>query len=359
MKKRVKTMATSPVRVYERIMRKLLLNNLSLVFCLFLATPVFASLRPVFVVLAPDTDLNQIARDIQFSGGRVRQRVPPRVFVADLPPALNLSLRPGVQTVYTSAIPLDQLTPLGTLAVAAGTHWNRQQLEGTKKAGGSGFGAMRTLVAQRSLPRPTNLQLRSVGDSVEVTWIPVAAALFYEVEASASSDFSDPIRTRSNRPGIRIPSMGNSTSVRVRAVDTTGADKENENVRGTWSDTSTALTSLSLGNGASIPVLSSPLDGSQTEGFTLILEWMADSPSTDYRMQASRNAAFSDMIFDEVVAGGEYACPGPALREGDRLYWRVRRWDAVGSNWSAVRNVKIGAPRHHEVDSFVNPEAPQ
>ena len=360
MRNRGKSVETTAVQVYEWIVRKMLLNNLSLAAALLLCGTAQAALRPAFVVLGPDTNLAAVVREVEFAGGRVRQRVPPRVFVADLPASVNLALRPGVESVYTSALPLDRLKPLGLLAVAAGTQWNRRMVEETRAPGVTGFGAMRVLVAQRSLPAPANLRLRAAGGAVEASWDPLDSALYYEVETGASPDFSNAVRTRTVRPMVRVPALSASPSVRVRAVDPAGAEEAQNDVFGSWSEIATGVANpVNPGAAHGTPVLTSPLPGSRTEGFTLILEWIADSDATDYRVQVARDAGFANLVFDEIVTGGEYACPGPALREGDRLFWRVRRWDAAGSPWSEAREARIGAPRHTQSDTFVNPEAPR
>jgi len=315
---------------------------------------------PAFLILQDGVFIEQ-ARAIENAGVRIRQRVPPHVLIVDLPDGTKTSSLPGVRLSYLSAVPAASLEPQGPTAVAAAIQWNRRMLTQTRAVNGvSSMGAMRQMVADRSLPPPVNARISPLNGHLVCEWEGVDGAIYYEVQASGSRLFEGAsIRTNSlkTRVELPVPDGADEVSVRVRAIDPGDATPDDD-VIGRWSQPGvTNVVSLPSESPVSAPTLTSPVEGFQTEGFTLILEWSpGDGPT---RVQVARDNSFSDVLFDEIVTGGEYACPGPALRSGERLKWRVQSWNGGRSAWTGSRTARIGEPRSNKIDAFVNPEAPQ
>lgn len=352
---------------YERVMQKNHLKNWAwIVAFLFVGglKPLFAA-NPAFLIYNEGIDITKEADHLENSGARIRQRIPPQILVVDLPDSIKPNKISGTKSVYTTAIPLSTLDSLGTVALAAGMQWNRGMIRSTK-ASGQAMGAMRVLVAQRSLPAPASIALSSPENGlIEAQWEAVDSALYYDVEAAIDSNFNQKIAsTRTNLLRVVIPSFegsGNKTIfVRVRGADSIEAgDGTREDVLGAWSRATSLEIAGSAANASlSSPVLTSPFPNYISEGFTLILEWIAGTTAQS-RLQVSRTSIFSETIFDTVVSGGEFVLPSPGLRVGDSLYWRVKSWGASNSAWSDVRSFRIGAPQNSLKDMFVNPEAPQ
>ena len=316
---------------------------------------------PAFLVLQDGSFFDQ-ARALESAGARIRQRVPPRVLVVDLPDGTKTSSLPGVRNAYLSAVPVSSLDPDGPTAVAAAIQWNRKLLTQTRAAGGASMmGSMRQLVADRSLPPPANLRISPLNGHLVCEWDGVDGAIYYDIVASASRIFEGPsVKTSSvkTRVEIAVPDRADEVSVRVRAVDP-GSATPDDDVIGRWSQAAvTTPVALPTESAAGAPILTSPVEGFQTEGFTLTLEWNpGDGPT---RVQVTRDDQFTDTVFDEIVTGGEYTCPGPALHAGDRLKWRLQSWNGERSAWTDSRTARIGGdPKPAKVDSFINPEAPR
>lgn len=347
-------------------MRRNLLNNLAVIFTsiAFVSSPLFAA-QPAFLVYHEGVDLPSETIRLEVAGAKVRQSIPPRILVVDLPSSMKAGSIPGTSAVYTSAIALSSLEPLGPVAVAAGMTWNRNALRGAAVSG-QGFGAMRTLVAQRSLP-PTSAPLltQSANTAISAAWQAIDGAITYEVEAALDPAFRETyLTTRNNLPQaeLALPEGAGMKTVyvRVRGIDSIETENgEREDVNGAWSKTASIdVTATPASTVLASPSLSSPNADFVSAGFTLILEWIGGvSPQT--RVQVSKSAAFQSPLYDTVVTGGEYVVPSPSLKVGDTLYWRVRSWGAQKSAWSQPRSLRIGSPRHEHIDMFVNPEAPK
>jgi hypothetical protein len=314
---------------------------------------------PAFLILKDGVNFSDIVRSIELTGTRVRHGVPPRVVIVDLPKGTKPLSLPGVLSFYTSVVPVAELEPQGPAAVAAGLQWNRKQLSAARQAGPSAMGSMRVLVADRSLDAPVNVRLTAGTGRFTCEWNGVDGATYYEVQASASENF-DSLAVKTNSVRTRVDLAAPESSdiyVRVRGIDPGDATATDDDVHGQWSQTVRLGGVTPLAAGGTNPTLTSPANQLETEGFTLILEWTPDSGPA--RVQMARDAGFQDTVFDEMASDGEYACPGPALRTGDRLYWRVQSMNGARSGWSSAREVRIGVPKSHLLDGFVNPEAPR
>lgn len=366
MKKTVKSLEYPSIRIYEQVVRRIFLNNLSLIlFILFLsaATPLFAGLRPTFLVFDASTLSDQV-RFLEENGARVRQRIPPQILIADLPDTMNPATLPSIKSYYTSAIAVSGLEPMGTLAMAAGLQWNRNVVTRSKDLGQNSFAAARVLVSQRSFTALENFNVTPEDSLIHVSWTPQEGAMYYDLEMAGDPSFSTILHhTQTNLNSLIIPAAATAGSVmyvRVRPVDHgQGAPSRESDIFGPWSvRRSVTIPSYSMPENLPAPEPSSPLDNFQTEGFTLPLEW-TDASDVTTRVQLSRSSSFSDPVIDEVVSGREFIVPSQPLHVGDSFYWRIQKWGDNTSPWSTGRRVRIGAPHHSQTDMFVAPDAPQ
>lgn len=309
---------------------------------------------PALVIFQEGVDLKAASSALEATGARVRQRVPPRLLVADFQTAKPSVA--GAAAVYTGAVPLSALDALGPVAVAAGVNWNRQLLAGAAQTGAAG--AMRQAVSSHSLTPPVGLTVRTGADRLACAWTAVNGASFYEVQASADPSFSSVyVFTSAREPAVAIalPDAVGAAYVRARAVDL-GRVGEEDDARGAWSQAVTATVPAVPSASGAAPAISAPSDGAETRGTALLMEWTGAIAT---RLQVSRSASFSTTIFDEVTDASPYACASQAIAVGDRLYWRARAEGPSRSAWTAARAVSIGATVIDHVDSFVNPEAPR
>jgi hypothetical protein len=222
------------------------------------------------------------------------------------------------------------------------------------------MGAMLETVANQSLPAPLHVRLSVKDNRVVCEWQAVDGAVYYEIQAAGSRAFDGTVTkdaSLATHVEIMPPEGAADVFVRVRAVDPNPTNAA-EDVAGPWSDpVDVTLSPLGAASNVGGPTVTSPVDGIETHGFLLNIEWI---PAETTRVQVARDPDFSDVILDEVVSGGLYACPEPAFHVGDQLYYRVQAWNGGSrSAWSTARSAKIGAPSQTKIDSFVNPEAPK
>ncbi len=309
---------------------------------------------PALVILQEGVDMSAKSSALEASGARIRQRIPPRVLIADFEKAKPSV--PGASAVYTGPVPLSVLEPLGPVAVAAGISWNRQQLATAVQAGAAG--AMRQSIASRSLTSPISLSVIPTVDRLLCSWPAVDGAIFYEVQASADPSFTSLYAFTSAREpavSLALPDTAGTAYVRVRAVDL-GHEGEDDDIRGAWTQAVTVMTPSVPSSSGAAPALTAPDDGAGTHGTTLLLEWTG---ATATRIQVSRSADFSTKVFDEITDATPYACASQAMTVGDRLYWRARSEAPFRSAWSEIRVVTIAPTAPEKVDALINPEAPQ
>ncbi|MBV9079865.1 MAG: hypothetical protein JO102_01960, partial [Elusimicrobia bacterium] len=187
---------------------------------LSLSTAAYAG-TPAFLILADGAPITQRAHDFEASGVVVRQRVPPRVMIVEVPSGMNPATLPGVMSAFTAAVPISSLESIGPSAVAAGVHWNRRVIiDGAAPAGG--FAAARQMAADRSLPSPADFRLSPLDDRVAAEWSSVDGAPFYELEASIDPMFrSTYLRTMTGATRVEFAGPGDAglVYVRVRAGD--------------------------------------------------------------------------------------------------------------------------------------------
>jgi hypothetical protein len=250
------------------------------------------------------------------------------------------------------------------MAVAAGVQWNRGLVKDSRTQASGAFGAMAAQVAQQSLPSPKNLTLKLESNLINVSMEAVPGALSYHVQASLRPDFSILLtESHLNRPEARLALPEGSGSatvyVRARSSDRSDATSESGDISGSWTTTANiSVNQASVDNSLPPPVLTSPNDQMESQGFTVILEWVAGASELS-RVQISKSSAFDTILLDEVVSEAMLPVPSAVTHVGETYFWRVKRLGAQNSAWSNLRQFKIGAPHTEHGDVFVNPEAPR
>jgi hypothetical protein len=90
------------------------------------------------------------------------------------------------------------------------------------------------------------------------------------------------------------------------------------------------------------PVLVSPPNNSNNISFMPLFDWNVSNTAQSYRLQVSRNAAFSQIVFDTSgVIPTEAQCPPGKLITGTQYFWRANASNSNGlstSNWSVPFN---------------------
>jgi hypothetical protein len=279
--------------------------------------------------------------------------MPPNILTFDADSGFDLASVGPVKKVYRSLIALTELEPYGPLAMAAGIQWNREMVQGAGNFRTAG--AMRAQAAQNSLPSPTDLNAILDGSRVRVTWKSIYGAVGYNVQLAKTADFTNKFESIVMQPQADLPrpemAAQGDVYLRVRAMD--------NDLSGAWSNyVSLSAGALTNGTNGTAPQLTSPLDNAETDGFAVVLEWIAESGAS-YRIQISPSNSFEPTVVDQVVQSGEFAPPSAALKMEKTYYWRVRRWDANGSDWSSSKRFVVSEPQNLAHDAMINPEAPQ
>lgn len=123
---------------------------------------------------------------------------------------------------------------------------------------------------------------------------------------------------------------------RVRAHNIVGA--------GQWS----TVWTFSVLNAPDSPQLLSPQNGAAGQSVTPTLIWQKSPTAENYRIQISKDIAFSDIIHDiNNLATNEYTLPNGLLDNNAQYFWRVNASNAGGTvPWSNTWSLGTG---------FVNP----
>jgi len=253
---------------------------------------------------------------------------------------------------------LSMLEPYGSLAFAAGLRWNKDILLSAKHNRNPSLSSIKNLVSSTSIMNPGQLTVRLQTQTLLCEWESVLGFSLYEIQMAADSTFSKVLRRHiTQHPQARLALSKNESNtlvfVRVRALD------RKEDLQGAWS----ALVSFSVPNVTQAeelpaPVLTSPLDQYESEGFNVTLEWIVDGDKA-VRIQVSENSSFSDTVIDEVSEEREYALPGSVLDVNKSYYWRAQTSGNLISPWSNSRRFHINTPEHAHSDVFINPELPK
>ncbi len=364
MKKFTKPVESSSVRIYENIMRRLLLNNAALLLAAlltFIGAPVWAAGNTYFVVLTESMDLQQNMTQMEKMGVRIHHVIPPRIMQVEMPSGVKISQVSGIKSSYSSVVPIAEVESLGSVAIAAAIQWNKSRVSQARASSRGGISALAASVSRENLPAPTNLQVRTQGRTLSCSWNPVRGGQVYAVQMAADPEFTNVLSiTHTDRTTVVLPVRTvNSVFVRVRAVERPDANDASADLTGVWTSlVPVALTAAPLTPSGSALTLTSPVEGMESTGFSVVLEWI-DEGHGPFRIQVSKSASFDTAVIDEVVDVAGYGLPSSAFHVGDNLYWRVQTWSETTSPWSSTRTFKIGAPRSHMNDVFINPESPR
>ena len=359
------------LRLRENVLRsrkKLLQKGLiflGLTFSLSLnSTLIFGSVIPHFIVLEEGVNFHEQAQSLLKKGAVIHQKVPSRILIADIPETLDLSKMITIEAFFTSVAPISQLEPMGPLAVASGLQWNRGLLTQAQTQGTQTFAAMQSLVASQSLPAPTNLIIQKKNHSFTLDLDLDYGTSLHEIEVSKDSLFTKVFhRTRTHERRVEIPLGDKSNSepvyLRVRRIDRGEIAKGSPALKGEWSKVrSIVYGPLTTPMDLTTPQLTSPLDGYDSEGTTVILEW-APHQGEQTRVQVSESASFKLTLIDTIVTKNEFSVPSSLLEIGKTYHWRIRGWGGQKSEWTDHRRFQISPPRHVGSDTFINPEQPR
>ena len=164
----------------------------------------------------------------------------------------------------------------------------------------------------------------------------------YHIQLSTDSAFSNFLVNDSTlTDSVRIVTgLANNTDYwwRVRSKNTAGVSN--------FSPIFKFKTILPL---PSTPILISPLNNSQGESLTPLLNWDTASNSTSFGIQVSTDSLFGAIIFDSVVSISQVTVPSGMLSNNVRYYWKVRGSNVSGSGpWSVIWNFTSAPLAFHQ-----------
>jgi M6 family metalloprotease-like protein len=184
----------------------------------------------------------------------------------------------------------------------------------------------------------------ATGSNVALTTVPFqwnasAGAIRYHLQVSRNNAFTNLVFDQEvgNNTGFDLSGFPNNGSTfwwRVRAGNAA-----------TWSKWSSVW---SLVNGTLLippPVLSAPANGSNASGIKVIFSWAVSPGANNYRLQVSRNEAFTDLLFNQPL-DNHLDCEVPGFpNDGSTFWWRVRAGkDTTWGDWSLVWSLVNGTP---------------
>lgn len=162
--------------------------------------------------------------------------------------------------------------------------------------------------------------------TITLSWSSRSDAERYEVRISEDGSMSSPtlFATFKNSLAITGLELGSIYYWQVRPV----VDGE----RGEWSE----VWSFTVGRVSGAPVATSPLNSTIYIDELPVLTWTAVQTSSNYMVQVSTDADFSEMVVSAEVDSTTYALNGP-FEENVTYYWRVAGYvDGERTEWSAV-----------------------
>ena len=178
------------------------------------------------------------------------------------------------------------------------------------------------------LSAPTNSATEIPLDGT-LEWTPATGADTYQIQVSASIDFSTTVLDQSGITGTTTTLSGLSNSItyywRVLSHNA-GGDSP-------WSSTWSFTTIPAI---ADAPILTAPSDLSTDIALDEILSWDAVTGADSYRVQVSELSDFSTIVLDQSGITGTTATLS-GLSNSTTYYWRVLSHNAGGdSAWSAA-----------------------
>ena len=177
-------------------------------------------------------------------------------------------------------------------------------------------------------------------DTPQLAWSAVDGADAYQVQVSENAGFSAVIVNEPSVAGttttVTLPGDGDYWW-RVRAK--AGADN------GPWSEIWQFAVVLSECATPSVPALSSPPDGSETDNLRPTFTWSALADATEYEIAIGENPGLPDAIMVGNPTAPEFTFDDP-LQVNQTYYWMVRAHNKAGdcdlsSAWSAPWTVTI------------------
>jgi len=182
-------------------------------------------------------------------------------------------------------------------------------------------------LAASLLESPPNGSVLSL--PVTLSWNPVVNAVQYQLQVARDSAFTDQVfKGKVSNTFKDFSDLAPGKYYwRVKAIEAGG-------LKGPWSDVR-LFTVVKVFP----PALVSP-GNEATVNLDVTLTWEAPEFATQYKLQVSKDAAFTRLIVDEKTAGLSKALTGLAARN---YYWRVRAFTADGfkSPWSEVRKFTV------------------
>jgi len=316
--------------------------------------------RSLFVILKENTPFVDVAKKFEKEGVRIQTRVPPRILTATFPEQYPLSQTAEIAVTYDGAVPIDAVRVLGPLATAAAVQWNRSALGTSRKASASAFGIMSADVSRQSLPPPRGLRISANDGLLHVSWDALEGALFYQIQLSENGSFSKrTVQSISDRLDVDLPmpvgENPRTLSVRVRGMDKQDSEL-NDMLGGQWTTSHIDIPAFNPPMTLAAVALSSPVDGFESEGLLVMLEWPA---SIRARLQIAEDKKFGSPLVDNVLADGEFTVPASLLMPGKTYFWRLQPWGSSIGPWSQTRSFKAGSPESVPNDMMINPEAPR
>jgi len=88
---------------------------------------------------------------------------------------------------------------------------------------------------------------------------------------------------------------------------------------------------------ASVPTISSPVNGGSIDSTSPAFSWTPAVGATMYQFQLSTDPAFGTTLADEQVAAAGIM-PAVTLDRGSTYFWRVRAIEPIEGGWSTVAN---------------------
>ena len=314
--------------------------------------------QPYFLLVKAGNDTARVTKELQTKGIVVQQNIPPSILIVKAPGGFNFLAIPSISTVYSSVIPLENFKSYGPLGLAAVVAWNKE-IRNAQTLNSNMVGAQ--AVMAQIAPAPQKISTQPHGSFLKVEWESVPGVLLYQIELVSSQGHQSPLQTITTACSVLLPVPfgidDGSLSVRIRSYDRPDSNDLSKDVAGDWSmPVPVEAPIIGKSTVVAIPVLSSPIDGFQTAGYHVHLEWNQPSVN-EFRIQVSNDPLFKTTLVDEGVPAPLLPLPEDVLHTGDILYWRVQAWGSKHSDWSPARNIQIGAPRNQGADMMINPEA--
>ncbi|MFH1050652.1 MAG: aryl-sulfate sulfotransferase [bacterium] len=172
----------------------------------------------------------------------------------------------------------------------------------------------------------------NIEDSLVLSWDTVPGVTKYNIQIAFNDIFTkfflDTINVLTNQCKVNNLPKGTELYWRVQS--------ENDNKYGDWSDTWSFITKKDTS--LQKPILVSPSNNSISEPISNYLVWLNTGADSQYYLQVSENADFSNLIIDENAINQTHYTYN-YLKFETKYYWRVRAFnEGIYSDWSDIWN---------------------